>query len=154
LVDSSQILVKIATVLIKVLTFMFGSGNSETRIKMTKTRVSPRKVTAFVQGLKATRLKKEAVKRLRLKTCQLNAAKLAKPEVVQPLTTSTISTVIQLGLQLLDRRNEMSNSFHPADDDPPPVYTAQAFQNCLDIGNSWINSIRRIWMNFSTRSAT
>jgi hypothetical protein len=58
---------------------MFGSGNSETRIKMTKSGVSPRKVTAFVQGLKATRLKKEAVKRLRLKTRQINEAKSGSP---------------------------------------------------------------------------
>jgi hypothetical protein len=121
LVESSQILVKTATVLINVLTFMFGSGNSETRIKMTKPRVSPRKVTDFVKSLKASRLKKEAVKKLRLKTRQINEAKLAKPEVVLPLTKSTISTVIQLGFQLIDRRNEMSESFHPADDDPPPV---------------------------------
>jgi hypothetical protein len=41
------------------------------------------------------------------------------------------------GFQLTDRRNEMSDSHHPSDNDPPPIYTAEAYQNCLDVGDSW-----------------
>jgi hypothetical protein len=35
---------------------------------------------------------------------------------------------------LIPRRREMADSSHPSDDDPPPVYTADAAQNCLDLG--------------------
>jgi hypothetical protein len=47
------------------------------------------------------------------------------------------SGVIQVGFQLIDRGSGMSDLNHPSDKDPPPVYTVDAFQNCLNVGKSW-----------------
>jgi hypothetical protein len=105
---------------------------------MTKPKGSPRKIQVnnFIASLKASRLKKASLEILRKKTCQNNEAELKKLPVIGKLTAES-SSLIQAGFQLIDRRREMSEATHPSDDAPPPVYTAQAFQNCLDVGNSW-----------------
>jgi hypothetical protein len=117
---------------------MFCSGNPVTRIKMTKTKGSPRKIQVknFIASLKASRLKKASLEILREKTRQNKEAEVENWPVIENVTAEP-SSLIQVGFQLTDRRSEMSESTHPSDSDPPPVYTAQAFQNCLDVGNSW-----------------
>jgi hypothetical protein len=115
---------------------------------MTKVNLSPRKIklNKFLAGLRATRLKKIAVKTLLQKTRQPTEVKLTNQEIDPKLPASTPEgksspKTHQIGFQLIDRRSEMSESTHPADDDPPPVYTAEAFQNCLDVGNSWLSVV-------------
>jgi hypothetical protein len=93
-------------------------------------------VNNFIASLKASRLKKASVEILRKKTRQTKEAELKKLKVIGKLTAEP-SQLIQVGFQLIDRRSKMSESTHPSDDDPPPIYTAQSFQNCLDVGDSW-----------------
>jgi hypothetical protein len=93
---------------------MFCSGNPVTRIKMTKTKGSPRKIQVknFIASLKASRLKKASLEILREKTRQNKEAEVENWPVIENVTAEP-SSLIQVGFQLTDRRSEIYGSSFP-----------------------------------------
>jgi hypothetical protein len=105
---------------------MLGSGCSPTRI------MSPIKkdLEKFKAGLKAHRQEK-ADRKLQLRLHKIRET--VEAEQIGAKTDSPVARNTDLAY-LIPRRREMADSSHPSDDDPPPVYTADAAQNCLDLG--------------------
>jgi hypothetical protein len=117
---------------------MLGSGCSSTRI------MSPIKkdLEKFKAGLKAHRQEK-ADRKLQLRLHKIRET--VEADKIGAKTDSSVTRNTDLAY-LIPRRREMADSSHPSDDDPPPVYTADAAQTVSIWGHGcrssfWIISI-------------